>query len=223
MVVASVVGGLAAACAAYAVHHLRAPAGYMPVREVAILSHARQERFPVVVMGDSIVDLADIPTLCGERVLNAGIAGARVGDLLRFAPRLLAATHPQLVVIAVGTNDANRDYPTDPARFDSEYRLLIQMVKRSGAAVAVADVEPVGALQHFTDANDFSPARIAQINTQVSGLGVPVIPLSESMARPGDPLPDAFTDDGVHPNAAGYVRWRRAVSTACSLAQGSLA
>ena len=189
---------------------------YIQTRKIAIMSEARQGRFPVVVLGDSLVERADIATLCGARVLNAGIAGARVGDLLAFAPQLFAAAHPQLVIVAVGVNDAHVWGRTDPATFGRDYARLIQMAKTAAATVKVSDIAPVGA-PHFARALLFDSAHIERLNRTLPALGVPVIELSNAMAKAGKPLPDAYTNDGVHLTAAGYVQWRNVFATACKL------
>ena len=194
------------------------PHSHVQVREIAVLSHARQERFPVVVMGDSIVEFADLPNLCGQRVLNAGLAGAKVKDLLAFAPQLLSIDRPDLVVIAVGVNDAQAGGKTDLLTFREEYAALVKRVRQVAPAVVILNVAPV-ARPSFVDARTFDPAAIANINRTLTTLGVPVIDLSDAMARPGAPLPSAYTDDGVHPNATGYIRWREAIGGACALLQ----
>jgi lysophospholipase L1-like esterase len=213
--VLAIVSGAILAAAAY-LARLRLQHGHnIQAREVAILSQARQGMFPVVIMGDSIVERANISTLCGRKALNAGVPGATVKDLLDFAPQLMAAIHPRLIIIAAGVNDAHVGGQTDPTTFRNEYARLIECAKRTTAAVAISDIVPVGAPYH-PRALIYDPAHIARLNQALATLDASLIEVSKAMARLGEPLPDVYTDDGVHPNAAGYVRWRQAIATACA-------
>lgn len=72
---------------------------------------------PVVVIGDSITEMARFPEVIGGHpVVNAGIGGATISDFETFAPHLLER-RPSLIIVALGTNDigssaVNRDYQT---------------------------------------------------------------------------------------------------------------
>jgi hypothetical protein len=168
---------------------------YALSREKAILSHAKQGRFPIVMLGDSFAELADLPSLCGKRVLNAGVSGATIADVERLAPKVLSY-RPQIVIIAVGLNDTSTSKPTSDESFRASYLSLLTSVRKSGA-----DVFLVG-IPHVNDAH-FDPQRQATLGAIVRLLG-------------GHELPLLATDDGVHPNAAGYEKWKSIVGEACA-------
>jgi hypothetical protein len=45
---------------------------------------------PIVVLGDSVTEMARLPeTICGRDVVNAGVGGATIADFQTLAPRLL--------------------------------------------------------------------------------------------------------------------------------------
>jgi lysophospholipase L1-like esterase len=215
----AIASGVIVAGGAYFVRRRLQRCLHIEAREAAILSQARQGTFPIVIVGDSIVERAGISMLCGRKALNAGIAGATVKDLLEFAPRLMAAIHPKLIIIAAGVNDAHVGWQTDPAVFRNEYVRLIKSAKSTVAAVAISDIMPVAA-PHHARALTYDAAHIAKLNQELATLDASLIEVSKVMAKPGEPLPDVYTDDGVHPNAAGYVRWRQAIATACVVGLG---
>jgi hypothetical protein len=77
------------------------------VRENVIAAHLARVKNPIIFLGDSITEAAVLPrAICGHPVVNAGIGGAGVDDLLKVAPSLLNDKSPVLVVVAIGTNDA---------------------------------------------------------------------------------------------------------------------
>ena len=77
------------------------------VRQFMIRAHLAHAVSPVVVFGDSITEAAVLPgAICGHAVVNAGIGGAGVDELLKDVSLLLEGKSPALVVLAIGTNDA---------------------------------------------------------------------------------------------------------------------
>jgi dienelactone hydrolase len=82
-------------------------------RMAAILSQARQmPRGGIVVIGDSITERIRFDTLCGLPALNAGISWSTSKDWLPDAREVIAAAHPSIIVLEIGTNDRGR-YPRE--------------------------------------------------------------------------------------------------------------
>lgn len=171
---------------------------YATSREKSILSQATQADFRIVVLGDSFVELADLPTLCGRRVLNAGVSGATAADVADLAPQLLGR-RPDLVVIAVGLNDTNRNEMTSDVAFRASYDRIFASVRQSGAKIALIGVPIVRNEQ-------FDIGRGEALRAIVRGYG--------ALA-----LPELPTTDGVHPNADGYVTWKSVLSRVCPTAR----
>jgi len=145
----------------------------------------------VLLIGDSITQAADVQTLCGLPVANAGIAGTGVDDWGELAPVLVERLKPRLVVYALGVNDARRARPFDAKRWAESYRQL-----RSGNAIIVGPW-PVNHPR-------FSSERVEQMNEELSRL-------EGYLPPPGDDL----TDDGLHLNATGRRKWAERLEGAC--------
>lgn len=160
------------------------------------MSQAAQDRFPIVILGDSFVELANLPTLCGQRVLNAGVSGATVSDVAKFAPQVVLSQHPEMVIVAVGINDAHQDKMTPDANFRASYEAILATIRRSGARAFVIGVPVVSD-------DRFDKSRQDAVRAIVQGYG-------------GHELPALATTDGVHPNAAGYLVWKQIIGGACS-------
>lgn len=188
---------------------------YYDTRRVVILSHARQAADPVIMLGDSIVDMADLPALCGATVLNAGVSGARTAAVEALSRDVFDIRRPKLVIVAVGLNDAHRNARTSDADFLATYRAIVARARMTGAAVRATTIPPVGPVG-LGRAGEFDRGRIATFNALIRKVGVPVIDINSALADPNGIEPPALTDDGVHPNARGYGIWKRVMAQACA-------
>jgi GDSL-like Lipase/Acylhydrolase family len=137
---------------------------------------------PIVVLGDSIVEMARLPeTLCGKPVLNAGIGGSTSADFLYLTPKLLKGVKPALVVVALGANDG------DAQAAQKDYGTLLTLLK--GIAPRVL------AIPTTTSVNEV-------YRGEANRVGVPFLEIS---------MPKEMMIDGVHFNAMGYRRWIQAL------------
>ena len=173
-------------------------------REKAIISQAKQRDWPVVVFGDSVTELAVLPDVCGQPTLNAGIAGQKASGLERVAAETLRHIDPELVILALGTNDAWDGRTTDRATFIATMRRLIDLAEKDGARVLL--IKP-GEVSGFGKGYVFDNTRIRAIGDDLETLGTATGPIP--------PLTNETSDDGVHPNAAGYRQWTALLDDAC--------
>jgi hypothetical protein len=211
---AAVGGLLAGGAISHFAPRTEAPS-HVQSRTKAILSQAAQRDYSAVVIGDSIVELAALPNLCGQQTLNAGLSGMPVEKIDELAKPLFGGRKLKLVVIAAGINDAHKTDPEDSSTFAPAYSDIIKRARATGARVVALDIEPVGN-GTFQSAALFDIGRIQRLNHTILGLHVPVVDLWPAMAAPGRTvLKDGFTDDGVHPNARGYRAWDTALLKVC--------
>lgn len=191
-------------------HRLK-PQHISQVRERAILSQAAQSKFQTIVIGDGIVELAYLPSLCGKSTLNAGVGGARVGDLSGLLQKALRVQQPTRVIILAGVNDATKKSPTSVAAFSHDLDRLIEIAAASGAEVDVATIAPVRTDMPIGAV--FDPVLISRFNAVIASKAA-VIPMNADLTRPGA-LPTGWTDDGVHLTPAGYAVWTSALEGRC--------
>jgi lysophospholipase L1-like esterase len=181
------------------------------LRVRAILSEAQREPFAAIMVGDSIVEGAKIPRdLCGVNTLNAGVDGAKISDVARFAPSLLKAIHPQKTVFAIGVNDARVADPTSVEAFRQDYQRTIAVAREAGAKIYTATIAPIGAMA----ITYLDPARIEALNEIIRSLGVTVISL-DALAGTDGLLPETMAVDGVHLRPSGYEVWLAAMGQGC--------
>lgn len=79
---------------------------HQDVRRIVIRAQLAETDSPIVIIGDSITEMAHFPErISGKRVINAGIGGATIRDYIVQAPKILDGSRPSLIVVAIGAND----------------------------------------------------------------------------------------------------------------------
>jgi hypothetical protein len=156
----------------------------------------------VVVFGDSIVEAAPLPsTICGHAVINGGVSGAAVGYFERHAAELLGSTHPRLIVLAVGINNASK---AAAVQFQSHYDATVASLSRR-SPVAVATVTPV---RSGPGAVDYQADLVPTFNVAIRAT-----PEAGSVIDLNGPLSSTnLTSDGIHFGEAGYAIWIKAMT-----------
>jgi lysophospholipase L1-like esterase len=181
------------------------------VREVIIAMQLARTKSPIVFLGDSITEAAILPdSICGHSVINAGIGGAGVDELLRVGPSLLKDKSPALVVLAVGTNDAYAS-PGQEGRFKASYVKLLQTLAPITPKVVVANIPPIDPKGSRSVAAGADAGLVNQLNLLLRKIsedeGVSLIDLNKAVGAEGA----AQTIDGIHLAPSAYHLWDAAV------------
>lgn len=179
-------------------------------RFYAIKAEIGQTPNAVIVLGDSIVQGATLPkSICGHAVVNSGVAGAAIQYFERHAAELLGLSHPILIVLAVGINDAS---PKMAKQFRLRYKKTVASLSRV-APVAVATITPVRS----------GKGSIGYDAKLVPGLNeaIKTTPNVRSVIDLNKPLSSAnWTTDGIHFGHEGYALWTQALLEGLSDALG---
>jgi hypothetical protein len=171
----------------------------LDVREFAIRSQLAQVPSPIVFVGDSITELAILPTaICGHPTVNAGIAGADVGFYAQEAPTVFEKAEIYGAVIALGTNDS----VAGRGDFSAAYRRLIDYFAGRGTKVILANVPPFDPANRYFDLKqwDHNNDDIHRIAVERHFHIIDFSKVSGTM------------DDGIHLSRAGYELWRAAIT-----------
>ncbi|HET7486463.1 MAG TPA: GDSL-type esterase/lipase family protein [Acidimicrobiales bacterium] len=134
------------------------------------------------------------------RVVNLSVSGARAVDVLTAQlPALEGLPAPDLVTVAVGTNDVVRRTPL--AALEAT---LADVFGRLPAGAVVATL-PRG----------LGRSRPAAVNRLIERLaGELDLVVADVWARTGPPWRGKFSADGFHPNESGYADWAAAFTEA---------
>ena len=176
-----------------------------PPRPLLIKAALKQADDPVVMLGDSIVWLADFPrTVCGRPIVNAGIGGSSTASGLDgMLLKALAGKKPAMVVVSLGLNDSAKPFSAET--FRANYLELLKTLKSATSQLAIASVTPAEAglpeaeIVNTSAINNYN-AILPSIATEagVSYIAVP-------------PMPAKHTTDGIHLSASGYAVWMPAL------------
>jgi lysophospholipase L1-like esterase len=180
-------------------------------RENAALSPPSRSR--VVFFGDSITEgwkRLD-PDFFVRDILDRGISGQTTAQMLvRFRADVLDL-RPQVVHIMAGTNDiAGNTGPTSLAIIQGNVMSMVEQARCHGISVILASIPPAA---QFTWRPDIQPAEtIAAMNAWLRSYAklehMVFVDYYSTLADGRGGFKSALSDDGVHPNAAGYAAMR---------------
>jgi len=173
----------------------------------------------VVFMGDSITDSWDSPNYGGffpnKPYVNRGISGQTTPQmLLRFRSDVIALK-PKVVVILAGTNDiAGNTGPMSLATIEGNLISMAELARQNGIKVVLASLLPVSDYESkdgkpITQTVRRPPEKILALNKWMKGYAAEhkLIYLDYFSAMVDDKgyFKDELSDDGLHPNAKGYL------------------
>ncbi len=164
----------------------------------------------VIWFGDSITELwaKGIIGLNPLDTLNRGISGQTTLQMrLRFRADVINLK-PKIVHIMAGTNDIAGN--TGPTSFDwmkDQFRSMCEEASQNGIKVVIGSILPARA---FSWRPGIAPAEsIKKFNSWLKSYaesrGFIFIDYHSAMTEADGGLPKVYSNDGVHPNAAGYA------------------
>jgi len=163
----------------------------------------------VVFLGDSITEFWPLSeSFPGKPYVNRGISGQTTPQMvLRFRQDVIAL-RPEVVVILAGTNDiAENTGPITIAAIEDNLASMVDIAKRNGIRVVLSALVP--ALK-YPWRPDLAPvAKIRSLNDWMKDYaakeGLFFLDYHSAMANDQRGLKAELSEDGVHPNKAGYA------------------
>jgi acyl-CoA thioesterase-1 len=161
----------------------------------------------LLVFGDSLSAAYGLATdqgwvhLLGERasrdgldwrIVNASVSGETTAGGLRRLPEDLKRHKPEMVLIALGANDALRGQPVSGIRDNLEKMIRLARQARAQPVLVGLMIPPNYGIDYAAGFHDLYPALAARQR-------VPLVPFL--LAGIAD-RPDLFQADQLHPNAA---------------------
>ena len=174
-------------------------------------------RADAVFMGDSITDLWQQPRFGGffpgKNYVDRGISGQTTPQMLvRFRPDVVALK-PRAVVILAGTNDiAGNTGPMTNEDIQNNLASMAELAKANNIRVVLASITPVSAYHAAPNAPPQTTRRpverIQAINSWIKAYAAEnkhiYLDYYSAMIDSTGMLKSEFSEDDLHPNAAGY-------------------
>lgn len=183
-----------------------------------VVSPAKNEP-RVVFMGDSITDSWDNPTnggfFPGKPYINRGISGQTTPQMLIRFRRDVIELKPKVVVILAGTNDiAGNTGPTTLEAIEDNLASMAELAKLHKIRVVFASLLPISDYevrngQQIIQSVRRPPEKVKELNNWMKAYaaanGLVYLDYFSAMVDDKGFLKDELSNDGLHPNPAGYA------------------
>lgn len=166
----------------------------------------------IVFFGDSITDAWRLNEYYpGRDFLNRGIGGQTTGDMLQRFQADAINLKPEAVLILAGTNDLARGVPL--TAIESNLTVMADLADLHGIRVILASLLPVNDAHkdenpQYERSRLRPPSSIRQLNQWMEGLcrerKYTYVDYYAALIDSGGSLKVEDSDDGLHPNSAGY-------------------
>ena len=164
----------------------------------------------IVFMGDSITEFWSVLNpkfFAGKPYVNRGISGQTTPQMLiRFGPDVIALK-PSLVILMAGINDiAGNTGPSTLEMIANNIFSMAELAKANNIKLILCSVLPA---YDFPWSSGKQPAeKVASLNKMIQKYandnGILYLDYYSAMVNEQKGLNSAYSDDGVHPNKAGY-------------------
>jgi lysophospholipase L1-like esterase len=174
---------------------------------------AKHDEVRVVFMGDSITDFwgRTVGTFFpGKPYVNRGISGQTTPQMLiRFRPDVIALK-PRVVVILAGTNDiAGNTGPETLGMIEDNLASMADIARANHIRVVLSSVMPVSDYNHPDMTSGRPPEKITALNAWIKSYAqrehLVYLDYYDALLDANHALKKDLSDDGLHPNAAGYA------------------
>ena len=173
----------------------------------------------VVFMGDSITDSWDNPTnggfFPGKPYINRGISGQTTPQMLIRFRRDVIELKPKVVVILAGTNDiAGNTGPTTLQAIEDNLASMAELAKVHKIRVVFASLLPISDYevrngQQIIQSVRRPPEKVKELNSWMKAYAdanrLVYLDYFSAMVDDKGFLKDELSNDGLHPNPAGYA------------------
>jgi lysophospholipase L1-like esterase/phosphoserine phosphatase len=143
----------------------------------------------------------------GMNIVNRGVGGCRLVELVDFAPRLVAAARPRVIVIGAGTNDVDGGVSTPEIR--AAFERVVGNLRREhpDAKIVFLAISPTVKRWEQLDRQLEANATIKEfIDASTDGKLVYLDANAAFIGPEGTPAAECFLDDMQHPSTIGNSR-----------------
>ena len=165
----------------------------------------------VIFFGDSITDIWHLDQYFqGKHYVNRGISGQTTPQMLVRFRQDVIDLRPSVLVVLAGTNDlAGNTGPETLTQIEDDYATMAELSKLHGIALVFSSVTPVSNYIHPDMTKGRKPEDILALNTWMkqycAANHLVYLDYFSAMVDPSGMLKRDLSNDGLHPNAAGFA------------------
>ncbi|MBS7786972.1 acylhydrolase [Flavobacterium sp. CYK-55] len=164
----------------------------------------------IILMGDSITEgwiINDADFFAQNHLIDRGISGQTTSQmLLRFRNDVIDL-HPKKVVILAGINDiAENSGPISTEQIFAHIKSMCDLAKTNQIKVILCTVLPAAEFPWRPSVHPIEKVLLLNqmIRTYAQDQKIDLVDYFLAMKDPQNALPKIYSEDGVHPNKAGY-------------------
>lgn len=167
----------------------------------------------VVFFGDSITDIWKLDeSFPGKHYINRGIGGQTTPQMLVRYRQDVLDLHPAVVVVLAGTNDiAGNTGDESLSEIEGDFATMAELAKANGIRIVFSSLTPI---------NDYNPRamlfflqrsteKILTLNDWLKNYcrenGLVYLDYFPALVDEHGMMKASLSDDGLHPNAAGFA------------------
>ena len=178
------------------------------------VQNANLSKGQIVFIGDSITDLYhldDYYTDLDKATYNRGIGGDTTSGVIKRLQVSLYDIEPSEIVLMIGINDINGGKSNEEVI--KNYKFILDDIKTHLPLTKVFTMsilpmdDRMEGYIHVPTQNE----RVMEVNTSIKQMagehGYTYLDLFSLMKDENNKLISSYSDDGIHPNAAGYQVW----------------
>ena len=170
----------------------------------------------LVFIGDSITEIwrhAD-PVLFSGGVVGRGISGQTSPQMLGRFYADAVALRPRVIHMLTGGNDiAGNTGPSHPDDYKNNIRAMVSIARAHGIGLVIGSICPSSRIYWRPEVEPRPMIRAlnAWLREFTAGEGIPFVDYNSALAAEDGSFRTDLSNDGVHPNLAGYAVMRRVV------------
>ena len=148
----------------------------------------------------------------GYPIINRGVGGASLPDIIRYTNDIIIPYHPKQVVIYCGENDFASSDSVTVLVVTNRFKTLFYAIRAQLPKVPIAfvSIKPSPSRSKYRSAIIETNAAIEQfLKRQKRTAFINV--WDDMVDANGIPLPDLFLKDSLHMNASGYAIWQKKI------------
>ncbi len=147
-------------------------------------------------------DMAPLP------VINRGFGGAKMNDVVYYAPRTVVAYRPRAVVLFAGTNDIAGSKPKTAQEVYDGYRAFVNVVHAALPAVLIYYIAITPTPSRWKLWPSVQEAnRLIELHTKTDARLHYIDLTAVILGADGKPDRSLYRLDRLHPNQKGYAVW----------------